>query len=701
MKFSTLVVLPALLGACFTFASTDTLSASFDGNGTWRNRVQVSAQSDVQHSHDISYRVYTPASYVDDDTAKYPAVVALHGCAMPVNGNVLEQEWDLEFIADENNIILITPHNNGTFSSGTTLRSADCWGYWFDQHQARGKGEPADIVNVVNQVKAAYAVDSERVYGIGLSGGGGMMSILAVTYPDVFAAVAMGAGVPYDTESTTVVSDFGFKDPQVIANAIASNKGAARDVHVLAMGSKNDTVVNPEDALFGLPESFALAYRYNAHTTQGDPLSTSGTKIDSGATENIAWELFEWKEEGKAHVKLLRLDGPTNLGSGSLGSGHLWFGRDDTGEWTTNKGPEYIAYAWEFFEDKTLSGNKAPEFELHGDNPQYVMLGEPWVDPGATAMDPEDGELPVTVTGTVNTDAEGSYSVTYSATDSGGKNATATRAIIVVDGATNTPPTITLIGANPLVIDLDSLWIDPGATANDQEDDDLIVTASGEVDTSTARLYSITYSATDNGTQLNGDTGEAKTTSVDRTVEVREPGPDCWTAALSEHVAAGRAATSGGFQCLTVGGGDRLPQYAYTCEYVITYGGDTTYSIQETNAGIFNKVEECGVSGSPDSDDDGHADDVDNCPAVYNPGQEDSNGDGVGDACSSNDICTDETTYNYEHETAGRATSSGFFWAPDYVAVGSRDALLGFPWSTNTVYSLDGGTVWYAGSCPQ
>ena len=44
-------------------------------------------------------------------------------------------------------------------------------------------------------------------------------------------------------------------------------------------------------------------------------------------------------------------------------------------------------------------------------------------------------------------------------------------------------------------------------------------------------------------------------------------------------------------------------------------------------------------ASDPDDDSDGICGDVDNCPADFNPGQEDSDNDGFGDACAPEDIC--------------------------------------------------------------
>lgn len=61
--------------------------------------------------------------------------------------------------------------------------------------------------------------------------------------------------------------------------------------------------------------------------------------------------------------------------------------------------------------------------------------------------------------------------------------------------------------------------------------------------------------------------------------------------------------------------------------------------------------------------------------------------------------CAEFTTANYYHKVAGRAYSTGYYYAPDYFAVGSDDPLAGSTWGTSTLHSTD-NVIWYAGSCP-
>lgn len=71
----------------------------------------------------------------------------------------------------------------------------------------------------------------------------------------------------------------------------------------------------------------------------------------------------------------------------------------------------------------------------------------------------------------------------------------------ICEAPINTPPTITLIGANPLNITVNTLFVDPGATATDTEDGDLTnqIVKTGTVNASTTGTYTLTYSVTDSG----------------------------------------------------------------------------------------------------------------------------------------------------------------------------------------------------------
>ena len=109
---------------------------------------------------------------------------------------------------------------------------------------------------------------------------------------------------------------------------------------------------------------------------------------------------------------------------------------------------------------------------------------------------PSDFAGSIRVTGTVNANTPGSYSLTYTATNSLGGTGSAARTVVVVDTA---PPTLALRGENPLLVPVNTSFTDPGATASDACAGDLTsqITVSGTVDTSTIGTSTLTYLVAD------------------------------------------------------------------------------------------------------------------------------------------------------------------------------------------------------------
>ena len=154
----------------------------------------------------------------------------------------------------------------------------------------------------------------------------------------------------------------------------------------------------------------------------------------------------------------------------------------------------------------TVADTTAPTITLIGESVVEVELDTSYEDAGATATDAVDGSVEVVTTGSVDTGAAATYTLTYTATDTAGNSSTATRTVEVKDV---TAPVITVAGTNPVTIELGDTYADEGATADGGE----TVTSSGTVDTFTVGSYTITYSATD----AAGNTGTAT-----RTVNVED-----------------------------------------------------------------------------------------------------------------------------------------------------------------------------------
>ena len=108
----------------------------------------------------------------------------------------------------------------------------------------------------------------------------------------------------------------------------------------------------------------------------------------------------------------------------------------------------------------TNKDSTPPVISLNGSNPTVVELGSVYVEAGATA---DTGE-PVVVSGSVNTNAVGTYTLTYTAIDDWGNVGTTTRTVNVVD---TTAPVMSVTGDNPATVELGASYTDAGATGSD------------------------------------------------------------------------------------------------------------------------------------------------------------------------------------------------------------------------------------------
>ncbi|MCF6207669.1 MAG: DUF5011 domain-containing protein, partial [Sulfurovum sp.] len=141
-----------------------------------------------------------------------------------------------------------------------------------------------------------------------------------------------------------------------------------------------------------------------------------------------------------------------------------------------------------------------PVVTPNGDNPMTVLVNENYVDAGASVTDNSGESLTATVvqSNTVDTTTTGTYEVVYVARDSSGNEGTATRTVTVINGQ---PPVITLLGDNPVYVEINTPFNDPGATANDFEDGDISAyissNAATAVDVNTTGSYVVTYTVTD------------------------------------------------------------------------------------------------------------------------------------------------------------------------------------------------------------
>ena len=116
-------------------------------------------------------------------------VVVLHGCTQSAGSYDLGAGWST--LADRYGFVLLlaeqTPANN----------PKTCFNWFLPGDTVRDQGEALSIRQMVEKTIGAHGIDRGRVFITGLSAGGAMAAVMLATYPEVFSAGAIIAGLPY------------------------------------------------------------------------------------------------------------------------------------------------------------------------------------------------------------------------------------------------------------------------------------------------------------------------------------------------------------------------------------------------------------------------------------------------------------------------------------------------------------------------
>jgi poly(hydroxyalkanoate) depolymerase family esterase len=273
------------------------------------------------------YKVYIPAAYHDQ---ALPLVVMLHGCKQDPDDFAAGTRMNA--LAEEHGFLVAYPAQAGK------ANVSDCWN-WFDtKHQKRDAGEPSLIAGITREVVAAYGLDARRVYIAGLSAGGAMAVIMGTTYPDLYAALGIHSGLPYEA-AADVPSAFAAMrgDRSKDVRRKSQRDASVRSTPTIVFHGDNDTTVHPSNG----DELIAHASATSMEAKACDDRSTEPVaRIEHGNTGGRAYTRTTYRDAaGKAVLEQWLVHG----------AAHAWSGGSAEGSFSDPQGPDASREMVRFF----------------------------------------------------------------------------------------------------------------------------------------------------------------------------------------------------------------------------------------------------------------------------------------------------------------------------------------------------------------
>ena len=289
-----------------------------------------------------NYKLYVPLTYTG---APVPLLVMLHGCTQDPNDFAIgtrANRW-----AERRRFLVVYPEQM------QRANSHRCWNWFLPQNQQRGRGEPAIIAGITQQVIDEYQIDARRVYVAGLSAGGAMAAIVGQAYPELFAAIGIHSGLPvgaaHNAASALAVMKTG--QPRRAIAADASRPA----IPLIVLQGDADRTVNPANAKRLIEDAV------ETHEFAGldAPLQSSVQAFDATEASHAYRRTRHAAENGTNVIEQWEISG----------AGHAWSGGDAAGSHTDARGPDATRVMLEFFDQHATAESGAAAYVMSSDAP--------------------------------------------------------------------------------------------------------------------------------------------------------------------------------------------------------------------------------------------------------------------------------------------------------------------------------------------
>lgn len=273
----------------------------------------------------MQYKLFIPVGL--RATAVPPLLVMLHGCTQSPDD--FARGTRMNALAQEHGYVVAYP------AQARSKNASKCWN-WFRSHdQQRDQGEPAILAALTRHLVKTHGLDERRVYVAGLSAGGAMATVLACTYPDVYAAIGVHSGLPFGVAHDLPSAFAAMKQGAGVPSA-GVPPARMDPVPAIVFHGDLDTTVDPCNGAAVIAQCMGTA----ASVPDAESDATRPA-VERGSVPG-----------GRTYTRTIFKNADGSVAAEQWvvhGAGHAWFGGDATGSYTDPSGPDASEHMLRFF----------------------------------------------------------------------------------------------------------------------------------------------------------------------------------------------------------------------------------------------------------------------------------------------------------------------------------------------------------------